>query len=134
MKLSFRLSSVVLCTSFVLLCSRAYGLTATPLTLKKTSGIFQVLNKTNKSYQVSVKVFPVQSINGVDTAATKPFTDEEVKKLIRFRPHGARIRSRGRRNINYTILKTNVPFYLCALNQTETLLLRVCSAWKASTE
>lgn len=133
-KLSTNLSALFFALYLVSLPQHAHAFTAAPLTLKKTSGIFQVSNNADKSLRILVKVFPIVYIDGVVTAGLESLSDEEAAKLIRFRPSGARIRRNGRRNIKYKILKTNVPFYLCALNPTETLLLRICSAWKAPSE
>lgn len=106
--------------------SRAFSMS--PMILEDESGIVQVANKSKRSIQVDVKVFPVVTIDGKETAALEPLPENEIQRLIRFRPHGARVRSSSTRNIAYTILNESASFYLCASTRLDTLLLRICSA------
>lgn len=109
--------------------ARAFSLS--PMTMEEASGIVQVANKSKRSIQVDINVFPVVMVDGKKTAALEPLPESEIQRLIRFRPHGARVRSSATRNINYTILDKSTPFYLCASTRQNTLLLRICSARQA---
>jgi hypothetical protein len=101
------------------------------MTMEEDSGIVQVANKSKRSIQVDINVFPVVTVDGKATAALQPLPESEIQKLIRFRPHGARVRSSATRNIAYTILDKSASFYLCASTHQNTLLLRICSARRA---
>lgn len=100
--------------------------------LEQKKGIVQVTNKSKRSIQMEVQVFPVREVDGAPTASLTPFPQNDQEQLIRFRPHGARVRSDATHNITYQILNPTIPFFLCALTKTDTLLLRICSAWRAS--
>jgi hypothetical protein len=111
---------------------QAQGFSLSPMLLEQKKGIVQVTNRSNRSIQMDVQAFPIREVDGAPTAALAPFSKEDQDRLIRLRPHNARVRSNASRNISYQILDPSTSFYLCALTQTDTLLLRICSAWRAS--
>lgn len=96
--------------------------------MEDDSGIVQVSNRYKRSIQVKIDAYPVVMVDGKPTAALDPFPSHEQEKLIRFRPSGARMRSKSTQNIKYTILEKSTPFYLCITTLQDTLLLRICSA------
>lgn len=98
------------------------------MALDEGSSIVQVANKSKRSIQVDVNIYPVVTVDGKKTAALEPFPESESQRLIRYRPHGARVRSGATRNIAYTILDQSASFYLCASTQQATVVLRICSA------
>lgn len=127
-----QLSKTLIAISLVACPLQAQGFSLSPMSLEQKRGIVQVINRSNRSIQIEVQAFPIREVDGAPTASLTPFSKDDQERLIRFRPHGARVRSNASHTISYQILEPKTPFYLCALTQTDTLLLRICSAWRAS--
>ncbi|MDM7951707.1 MAG: hypothetical protein QUV07_00605 [Cyanobium sp. CZS 25K] len=126
------LTSALISLSFVSSSREAKAFSLSPMRLNEPKGIVQISNRSQRSIQVEVNAFPVRIVDGAPTAALEPFPAEVQENLIKFRPHGARVRSNATRNVSYQVLDQTQPFYLCTLTLQDTLLLRICSAWQPS--
>lgn len=82
--------------------------------------------------QYEIKAFPQRRIDGALTASLEPFSQQEQDSLVRIRPAGGRIARGATRNITYTIIDPTRSFYLCAVTQEGSFMLRICSRWEAS--
>lgn len=111
---------------------RVDAFSLTPITLEKPRGILQVFNGNRKSMQVEIKAYPQRRVEGSFTAALEPFSQQEQDSLVRIRPAGGRIARGSTRNINYAILNPKRSFYLCAVTQEGSFILRICSRWQGS--
>jgi hypothetical protein len=117
---------------FTLFGGRVDPFAMTPITLETARGILKVFNSDPRAIPFTIKACPPRRVEGVQTAALEPFSQQEQDSLVRIRPSGGRISRGMTRNINYSVLNPSRSFYLCAVTQSGTFVLRICSRGRGS--
>lgn len=115
---------------FTLFGGKVDAFSMTPITMETARGILQIFNGDPRAIPFSVKAYPPRRVDGVQTAALEPFSQQEQDALVHIRPSGGRISRGTTRNIKYLVLNPSRSFYLCAVTQSGSFVLRICSRWQ----